>query len=163
MLKEIILVFGLLLSLSSESQKVKCSDLNNSYWFTSGNLDEFSMTDTIKLLKKSNSSLVRNTQINAEDLPDFYLGKDFISIYLKRRGGMDFSTTSSKKWIVKRRKGNFSWTFDNKINAIRFYFEKKLLGEFEIVGMDSVIVKSNFAGQPPFKSKEIILKRLVEK
>jgi hypothetical protein len=158
--RKIFIVISLIFSLSTKAQKIKYRDLCNSYWFTSGNDNEFNKADTIKLLKKNILGFVQNTQTNAEDLPNYYQRGNFISIHLKRRGRMNFSTTLTKEWVVQERKGNYTWDFNKKSKAIKFYFDKKLLGEFEIIKIGHVTVKSNFAQQAPLSSQEFILKRL---
>lgn len=160
MRKKIFIALGLLFSLSSVAQKINNSLFCNSKWFSPNKNNEFYQADTIKLLKKSKIQSGEHNQDHAEDLPDYYHGSNFLSINLKKGSEMNLTNTITDEWIIEQKKGNYTWTFDKKEKILKFFFEKKLIGEFSIVKIEKVSIKSKFANQSRLSSSEITLKRV---
>ena len=94
----------------------------------------------------------------AENLADHYK-TDFVLINFVSKKKALISNVSINSWLISRRKGSYTWKFNEEDQVLRLYYNKQPLLVAKVATVGSISIPSNIAGDAPFTVEELIMIR----
>ena len=158
----LMLRFGFLLFVfcfvaNARAQKIDSDFFLGDEWAIRNGDSLFFKSDTLRMIKlaKRQSKQSRNIAVNLAD----YYKTDFVLINFVSKKKAHISYVSINSWLMSRRKGSYTWKFNDGDQVLGLYYNRQPVLVAKIAGVESIVVPSNIAGDVPFAVEELILIR----
>lgn len=144
-------------AIADGQMKLSVKYFESSTWASNNKDSCFFKSDTIKIIR-----IVKNVSFQAsesKDVAGYFNGNDFITLEFGRANKLNLFVTKVESWSITKRKGKYSWDFNNKNQILSLYFNGKLFATFKSISKREVMIASQYVDQPQKTTIEIIMKR----
>lgn len=136
-MRSFLAVTFLITGLYCKSQSISKADFVNVKWCTDNSSRSFYKSDTVKLYRIIDTlTEFQNLNIIYRNI-DYNKGQNFTSLILKKRGKAEIIDHDILSWSDTKRRGKWSWKYDDSKEKLSFYFDDKPVFSFLIIGSDN--------------------------
>ncbi len=153
-----LILFLLFLCLYSKSQtNFSAKDFKNKQWATSNFDSTFYKSDTIRIVRTSES--IKTAWENIPNLASYFNNDNYIRFEFSNREKLDLGESYTAAGMISHNDGKYSWKFIKSKRCLLLYFNGKILSCLYALSSKTVDIKSIYTFKPVYKATEITFYR----